>query len=79
MVTVLRVDGLRVVIYVNDHLPAHVHVFGDGEAKINLLGAQGAPDLVWAHDITRAEVRRAMRVVADQLTFLVQRWEDIHG
>lgn len=78
MVTVLRADGLRVVIYVNDHLPAHVHVFGDGEAKINLVG-DGAPNLVWADSMTRGEVRRSMRVVAGQLTFLLQRWEDIHG
>jgi hypothetical protein len=34
IVTVLRAEGLRVVIFVNDHQPAHVHVFGDGEAKI---------------------------------------------
>jgi hypothetical protein len=33
MVTVLRADGLRVVSYVNDHQPAHVHVFGDGEPR----------------------------------------------
>ena len=79
MVTVLRADGLRVVIYVNDHLPAHVHVFGDGEAKINLVGPQGAPNLVWADNMTRGEVRRSMRVVAGQLAFLLQRWEDIHG
>ena len=79
MVTVLRADGLRVVIYVNDHLPAHVHVFGDGEAKINLIGSQGAPDLVWADNMTRSEVRRSMRIVAEQLAFLLQRWEDIHG
>ena len=79
MVTVLRADGLRVVIYVNDHLPAHVHVFGDGEAKISLVGAQGAPNLVWADNMTRGEVRRAMRVVTAQLGFLLQRWEDIHG
>lgn len=79
MVTVLRADGLRVVIYVNDHRPAHVHVFGDGEAKINLIGTQGAPNLVWADNMTRDEVRRAMRVVAGQLAFLLQRWEDIHG
>ena len=78
MVTVLRADGLRVVIYVNDHLPAHVHVFGDGEAKINLVG-NGAPNLVWADSMTRGEVRRAMRVVVEQLAFLLQRWEDIHG
>ena len=79
MVTVLRADGLRVVIYINDHLPAHVHVFGDGEAKINLIGAEGIPDLIWADNMTRSEVRRSMRVVAAQRAFLLQRWEDIHG
>lgn len=30
MPTVLRFNGLRVVIYPNDHAPAHVHVIGDG-------------------------------------------------
>jgi Domain of unknown function (DUF4160) len=79
MVTVLRAEGLRVVIYLNDHRPAHVHVFGDGEAKINLLGPNGAPELVWADNMTRSEVRRATRIVAEQSAFLLQRWEDIHG
>ena len=79
MVTVLRADGLRVIIYVNDHVPAHVHVFGDGEAKINLIGPHGTPDLVWASNMSRGEVRRSMRVVAAQLTFLLKKWEDIHG
>ena len=79
MVTVLRADGLRVVIYLNDHQPAHVHVFGSGEAKINLLGADGAPELVWADAMTRAEVRRAMRLVAGQQAYLLQQWEGIHG
>jgi hypothetical protein len=79
MVTVLRARGLRVVIYTNDHRPAHVHVFGDGEAKIELLGAEGAPELVWADGMTRGEVRRAMSLVAEQRAFLLSRWEDIHG
>jgi hypothetical protein len=79
MVTVLRAAGLRVVIYVNDHLPAHVHVFGDGEAKINLIGSQGTPELLWADNMTRSEVRRSMRIVTEQLAFLLHRWEDIHG
>ncbi len=79
MVTVLRAHGLRVVIYANDHRPAHVHVFGDGEAKIDLLGADGTPDLVWADGMTRGEVRRAVRLVAEQRAFLLSRWEDIHG
>ena len=47
MVTVFRAQGLRVIIFVDDHQPAHVHVFGDGHAKINLRGADGAPELVW--------------------------------
>ena len=79
MVTVLRAHGLRVVIYANDHRPAHVHVFGDGEAKIDLLGPDGGPSLVWADGMTRGEVRRAVRLVAEQRAFLLARWEDIHG
>lgn len=79
MVTVLRAHGLRVVVYANDHRPAHVHVFGDGEAKIDLLGPGGAPALVWADGMTRGEVRRAVRLVAEQRAFLLARWEDIHG
>jgi len=79
MVTVLRADGLRVVIFVDDHQPAHVHVFGDGHAKINLLGADGTPELVWVDGMTRGEVRRAVRIVIEQQALLLARWETIHG
>ncbi len=79
MVTVFRAHGLRVVIFVNDHAPAHVHVFGDGEAKINLLGAGDEPSLIWARGMTRAEVRRALEIVAEQQVVLAARWRDIHG
>jgi len=76
---VLRAYGLRVVIFVDDHLPAHVHVFGDGQAKINLLGTDGVPELVWSDGMTRGEVRRALRIVVEQHAMLLTRWEDIHG
>ena len=79
MVTVLRADGLRVVIFVDDHQPAHVHVFGDGHARTNLLGADGTPELVWAEGMTRGEVRRAVRIVIEQQAPLLARWEKIHG
>lgn len=79
MITVLRAQGLRVVIFVNDHDPAHVHVFGDGEAKINLLGANGAPQLVWAVAMSRNEIRRAMKLVNDTQSELLAKWEAIHG
>jgi hypothetical protein len=79
MVTVLRAHGLRVVIFTNDHPPAHAHVFGDGEAKIDLLGADGTPELIWADAMSRGEIRRALRIVTEQQAFLRARWEDIHG
>lgn len=79
MVTVFRAQGLRVMIFVDDHQPAHVHVFGDGQAKINLLGAGGTPALVWVDGMTRGEVRRAVKIVVEQQALLLARWEDIHG
>ncbi|MEO0654321.1 MAG: DUF4160 domain-containing protein [Pseudomonadota bacterium] len=79
MVTVLRERGLRVVIFTDDHEPAHVHVFGDGHAKINLAGANGAPELVWAVDMKRNEVRKAMAVVRENSTALLTKWGEIHG
>ena len=79
MVTVYRAHGLSIVIFVDDHEPAHVHVFGDGEAKINLAGGEGGPELIFAIGMTRAEIRRAMRVVEEQQTDLLKRWSEIHG
>ena len=47
MPTVLRVGGLRFVIWPNDHDPAHVHVFSaEAEAKIELGEPNGHPRLI---------------------------------
>lgn len=78
MVTVLRAEGLRVVIFTNDHAPAHVHVFGDGEAKIHLGNAGGVPELIRADGMSRSEIRRAVRIVAANRALLLARWEEIH-
>lgn len=37
MITLRRAAGMRFVIYANDHEPAHLHVYGDGEARISIL------------------------------------------
>lgn len=79
MVTVHRAGGFSVVIFTNDHEPAHVHVFKDGEAKINLVGPGDAPELVWAVDMTRADIRRAMAIVTERRDDLLARWNEIHG
>lgn len=79
MVTIYRAHGLRIVIFTDDHEPAHVHVFGDGHAKINLTGPNGRPELVWAEDMKRGEVRRAMDVVIEHSEAFLVRWREIHG
>src|SRR5260370_25575848 len=57
MPTVLRFDGLRVVIYPNDHRPAHVHVIGRGcEAVFNLSCPAGPAELRENYGFSRREI-----------------------
>lgn len=79
MVTIFRAQGLSVVIFVDDHEPAHVHVFGDGQVKINLIGSDGGPELIWAEGMKRGDVRRAMKIVAERQEQFLVRWRAIHG
>ena len=76
MVTILKADGFRFIIFINDHEPAHVHVFGDGEAKINLVGT---PELVWAMKMSKANIRRALRLTQARQNLFLTRWRDILG
>ena len=79
MVTLYRANGLSVVIFVDDHEPSHVHVFGDGQLKINLIGTNGGPELIWAEGMKRSDVRRAMKIVIGQQEHFLARWREIHG
>jgi len=79
MITVFRQHGLRVVIYVDDHPPAHVHVIGAGEAKILLVGRDGSPELLEAKSMKRGDVRKAMMVVMANRLMLLDLWREIHG
>jgi hypothetical protein len=79
MVTVHREAGLRFVIFVDDHEPAHVHVVGDGAAKINLSGPDGAPELIANDGFKTGDLRKAMRIVTAQQAMLRARWRELHG
>lgn len=79
MVTVYREAGLRFVIFTDDHEPAHVHVVGDGHAKINLTGAGGKPELVSNDGLKAGDLRKAMRVVSEQRAVMLRRWKEHHG
>lgn len=80
MPTVLRVEGLRIVIWPNDHAPAHVHVFSaEAEAKIELGDAGGHPKLIENRRMKSATLAKALKVVFAHQTMLIQRWREIHG
>lgn len=79
MVTIYRAHGLRVIIFTDDHEPAHVHVFGDGQAKINLIGPDGVPALVKAEGMKANDLRRAMQMVRDRQGQFLAKWREFHG
>lgn len=79
MVVVHRAHGFRFVIYTADHEPAHVHLTGAGHAKINLLGPDGHPELVYSINIKRPDLRRLLDEVKRHRSHFLNEWERIHG
>lgn len=80
MPTILRFEGLRVVVYPNDHRPAHVHVIGRGcEAVFNPNGREGPPELRENYGFSAQELSRIQAVLADHLVALCDEWRNIHG
>ena len=80
MPTVLRLNGLRVVIYPDDHRPAHVHVIGpDGEVAFFLNCPEGPPELREAYGMSRREVNRIAKDLSAHIADLCERWSEIHG
>lgn len=67
------------MIFTDDHEPAHVHVYADGEAKIQFVGQSGRPELMWVQDMKAGDVRKAMAIVNLNRLVLLSRWRQIHG
>jgi hypothetical protein len=80
MPTVLRIGALRVVIYPNDHRPAHVHVIGQGcEAVFDLRCPNGPPDLRENYRFGLRELNRIEAVLRANVAILCGEWERMHG
>ena len=77
MPTVLRIGGLRVVIYPADHTPAHVHVIGDGCEALFLIA-----DAVVLRENYGFSVRVIARIRVEleaNRGALLDAWRRIHG
>jgi hypothetical protein len=80
MPTVLRMGGLRVVIYPNDHRPAHVHLKGDGrEAVFDLYCPDGPTELRQNFGFALRDLSRIKRTLDDEVESLCDEWRNIHG
>jgi hypothetical protein len=80
MPTVFRFDGLRVVIYLNDHRPAHVHVIGRGCESVFKLNCWAGPaELRENYGFSKRDLAHIQAVLTEHLQELCREWEEIHG
>jgi hypothetical protein len=80
MPTVFRLNGLRVVIYLNDHRPAHVHVLGAAtEAVFHLHCPDGPPSLRESVGFNRVELNRIANALGAALKPPCAKWRSLHG
>jgi len=80
MPTVDRIDGLRVVIYPNDHRPAHVHVIGKGcECVFQLDGDQHLPALRENFGFSERDLQKIKTAITKRLAHLMTEWDKLHG
>lgn len=68
------------VIYPNDHRPAHVHVIGKGyEAVFNLNCPEGPPALRENYGFSQPDVSQIQAALGKRLADLCAQWSRIHG
>jgi hypothetical protein len=79
MPTIARIGALRVVVYPNDHRPAHVHVIGDGcEAVFNLNCPHGPPELRENFGFSFAQTNKIKTALPDIIERICAEWSRIH-
>ena len=75
-----EIDGLRVVVYPNDHRPAHMHVIGNGcEAVFRLNCPGGLPELRENYGFSSGDLRKIRVALTERTTRLCAEWSKIHG
>ncbi len=66
---------MRFVVYTADHEPPHVHVYGDGEARIDIETLK----VLTQGGLSDRDVRRAVEVIADNQPLFLRTWRKFHG
>ncbi len=84
MPTVLTIFGLRVVIYPNDHQPAHVHIIGNGCEAVFILRCEsenfgGDVALRENFGFSRKDITKIAEALTINLALLCKEWRRFHG
>jgi hypothetical protein len=79
MPTVLRKEGFSFRIYLDDHNPAHVHVFkAEGEVKIQIGDDFADCRLISVYGMNRKDAKRALEIAIAHRMELLNGWRKIH-
>jgi Domain of unknown function (DUF4160) len=80
MPTVYRIGATRVVIYPNDHRPAHVHVIGIGkQAVFNMCCPDGPPAVRENHGFSTVDLNVLAHRMQGVIGQLCNEWRVFHG
>lgn len=82
MATVLRINGLRVVVYSHDHPQPHVHIESKDRTRtavFYLNCPNGPPELRENYGFKLKTLNAVAAVLDDQLDYLCGEWRRIHG
>ena len=55
--------------------PAHLHVYGDGEARIDIVRLA----VISNRGMSKRELTRALNMVLEHREMFLNKWHDIHG
>ena len=78
MPQVLEQNGFRVMIYPDDHRPAHVHIYKSGLIVIRLNNRRTLPSIREIVGMSRKDARDALLLVIEHKKMLVKEWRKIH-
>lgn len=77
MPTILRIGGLRFVVYPNDHSPAHVHVVGPGWTVVVNLHGPHLREVVGP--CSQRDAKRVLELAEQHGAALLEGWRRFHG
>lgn len=79
MPTIDWIDAIRVVIYPNDHRPAHVHTMGHGCEAVFCLNCPNGPVVIREnHGFSSSDARHIRMSLMQRLKWLCDQWGEIH-